>query len=103
MKTLYDRAIAFVFVIGLVLGAVLALAGPASAASFEESLAGFGTDEYADTEAAIVAVATSGNVLAATVIEALQDGRLLFDPDTKKVYIKETSGRILDAATGKPI
>jgi urea transport system permease protein len=103
MKTLYDRAIAFVFVIGLVLGGVLALAGPASAASFEESLAGFGTDEYADTEAAIVAVATSGNVLAATVIEALQDGRLLFDPDTKKVYIKETSGRILDAATGKPI
>ena len=38
-----------------------------------------------------------------SVIEALQDGRLLFNPDDKKVYIREPAGPLLDAATGKPI
>ena len=38
-----------------------------------------------------------------SVILALQDGRLLFNPDDKKIYIRKRQGPILDAATGKPI
>jgi urea transport system permease protein len=37
------------------------------------------------------------------VIAALQDGRLLFDPDGKKVYIKENDDRIAEAATGQAV
>src|SRR5205807_7969080 len=56
---------------------------------------------FSDTENAIGAVARSGNARAAQVIAALQEGRLLFDPDGKKVYIKEKDDRIAEAATGQ--
>ena len=83
---------------------MLALASPSAIAqSYEQALAGFATDTFGDTDAAITAVAASGNPLAITIIGAVQDGRLLFDPETKKVYVREASGKILDAATGQPI
>ena len=83
---------------------MLALASPSAIAqSYEQALAGFAADSFGDTDAAITAVAASGNPLAVTVIGALQDGRLLFDPEAKKVYVREASGKILDAATGQPI
>src|SRR5205807_237967 len=55
------------------------------------------------TDAAIAAVAASGNPLAEQVITALQGGRLLFSAELKKVYIREPSGTILDAGSGTPI
>jgi urea transport system permease protein len=75
---------------------------PADAQSYEQALAGFATDSYTDTDAAIPAIAASGNALAAKVIGALQDGRLLFNPEDKKVYVREAAGALLDAATGQP-
>ena len=36
------------------------------------------------------------------MIEALQDGRLLFSAEQKKVYFRDRAGAVLDAATGKP-
>ena len=72
------------------------------AQSYEQALAGFASDSFGDTDAAITAVAASGNPLAITVIGALQDGRLLFDAEAKKIYVREASGKILDAATGQP-
>ena len=65
----------------------------ANAQSYEEALAKFAADSYTDTDAGIAGVAASGNPLAAQVIEALQDGRLLFSADDKKVYIREAAGR----------
>jgi len=83
---------------------MLALASPSALAqSYEQALAGFAADAFGDTDAAITAVAASGNPLAITVIGALQDGRLLFDAEAKKVYVREASGKILDAATGQPV
>jgi urea transport system permease protein len=98
MPAVYDRLVALVIALGML--AVLAL--PAKAQGFEDALARFTADSYDDTEAAIAAVAASGNPLSAQVIGALQDGRLLFSALDKKVYIKEKSGRVLDAATGAP-
>ncbi len=98
MRALCDRALALV----IALAVLAAFALPARAQSFDAALAGFATDSYADTETAIVAVASSGNAMAAPVIEALLDGRLMFDATTKKIYVKEKSGRLLDAVTGKP-
>ena len=81
---------------GIALGAQFA-----SAQSYELALVGFAADSFSDTDAAITGVAGSGHPLATKVIGALQDGRLLFDPDTKKVYVREPSGSIVEAATGK--
>jgi urea transport system permease protein len=99
MRVFNDRLIALVFAIGLlVAGTGLSHAGP-----YEDALPGFTTDEYSDTIDAVNAVAVSGSHLAAPLIAALQDGRLLFSAKEKKVFIKTTDDKLLDAATGKPV
>jgi urea transport system permease protein len=91
----YERIIALVFAVGL----LLAGAFSANAQSYDAALAGFTKDSFNDTDSAISAVAASGNSLALTVIEALQDGRLFYADG--KVFIKDKSGAVLDAATGQ--
>nr|WP_249149261.1 urea ABC transporter permease subunit UrtB [Bradyrhizobium manausense] len=76
---------------------------PAFAGPFEDAVAKFANDDYSDTEEAIGAVASSGNKLAFPIINALQDGRLMADPDSKKVYITGTDGKSIDAATGEAV
>jgi len=98
MRTLCERFVALVIAF-----AVLAVAGSAMAQSFEDALARFFADSSADTETGINGVAASGNPLAAQVIESLQDGRLLFSAEAKKVYIRTRAGAVLDAATGQPV
>ena len=60
---------------------------PALAGPFEDAVGKFANDEFSDTEEAVGELATGGNPLAYTIISALQDGRLMADPDTKKVYV----------------
>src|SRR5450631_694381 len=99
MRNFYDRILALVFILGLlVAGAGLAQAGP-----YEDALEKFTTDDYADTADAVTAVATSGSPLAAPLIEALQDGRLQFSAKDKKVFVKTKDDKLIDAATGKPV
>jgi urea transport system permease protein len=72
----------------------------AHAQSLDDALAGFTTDDYSDTDKAITDLAASGNPRAADIIGALQEGRLYFNGDAKKVYIKDKSGALQEAATG---
>jgi urea transport system permease protein len=96
MRSFRDGFIALVVAVAaLVMGP-----GAAHAQSLEAALAGFAHDSFADTEKAIAGVAASGNALAAEVIEALQDGRLLFSAQRKKVVFRDRSGALRDAATG---
>ena len=74
------------------------MAGP-----FEDAVGKLANDEFSDTEEAVGAIATSGNPLAYRIISALQDGRLMADSDTKKVYVTEPDGKSIDAATGAPV
>src|SRR5438093_342445 len=97
MHVLRDRVAALVIAVGL----LLAAGAGGRAASFDEALQGFTADAYSDTEKAIEATAASGNPRAAIVIDALQDGRLLFSAELKKVYVRDPSGGLLDAATGE--
>jgi urea transport system permease protein len=90
-------------VVLLLLGQLVLCALPASAQTYEDALAGFAADSFSSTDAAISGVATSGHPLAARVIEALQDGRLLFNAEDKKIYVREASGGLLDAATGQAV
>src|SRR5215472_6093137 len=82
---------------------LIAFAGPCFAGPFEDAVAKFANDDFSDTEEAIGVVASSGNPLAFPIINALQDGRLMADPDSKKVYVTGTDGKSVDAATGQPV
>jgi len=82
---------------------LIAYALPAVAGPFEDAVAKFANDDFSDTEEAIGAVASSGNALAYPIISALQDGRLMADPDSKKVYVTGADGKSIDAASGRPV
>src|SRR5947208_9956209 len=82
---------------------LIAFALPAFAGAFEDAVGKFANDDFSDTEDAVGTIATSGNPLAFTIISALQDGRLMADPDSKKVYVTGTDGKSTDAATGAPV
>jgi len=74
----------------------------AHAQGIESALAGFTADSFADTDTAVAAVAKAGGPMAIPIIQALQDGRLLFSAEQKRVYVRDRAGTVLDAATGKP-
>src|SRR5438270_6158357 len=99
MRLLHDRIIVLITLVALFVAGAIPFA---HGQGFESALEGFAADSYSDTDTAISAVAASGDVMAASVIEALQDGRLLFHAADKKVFVKDKSGAILNAATGKP-
>ncbi len=82
---------------------IFAMVLPAVAGPFEEAVEKFANDEYSDTEEAVDVLATSANPLAYTIVSALQDGRLMADPDTKKVYVTQPDGKIIDATTGATV
>jgi len=82
---------AFVLLIGMT-SAVLA-------EPYEEALPKLASDRYADTDAAIGAIARSGRPLALGIVEALRDGRLLSGEG--QVIIRRPSGELIDAATGQ--
>jgi urea transport system permease protein len=92
----YIRALAVSIVL-------MAFALPAFAGPFEDAVGKFANDDFSDSEDAVAAIAASGNPLAYAIISALQDERLMADPDTKKVYVKQVDGKIIDAATGAPV
>jgi urea transport system permease protein len=89
----------------LSLAAMLIVASslPLLAGPFEDAVDQLANDSFSDTEAAVGSLATGGNPLALPVIAALQAGRLLADPATKQVFIRQADGKIVDAATGAPV
>ena len=72
-------------------------------APYEDALIHFTADSFNETIEGVNAVAASGHPLAATVIAALQEGRLLFSAESKRVFIRgPVRPRCIDAATGQP-
>jgi urea transport system permease protein len=90
------RIVAILFALCLLIGSAAA----GRAADYAEAIGQFTTDSYADTEAAIGAVAASGHPMAPRVIGALQQGQLLFDAASRQVAIKD-GANLIDAATGE--
>jgi urea transport system permease protein len=88
------------FALAVIVATIVFSGLPASAGPFEDSVSQFANDSFSDTEDAINALASSGNPLAYSIVSALQEGRLVADPQTKKVYIKQPDGKVVDAATG---
>ena len=79
---------------------LIAITTAARADSFTDALTGFTQDSFPATEAALNAVATSGNPRAAAIITALQNSQLAYDADTKALYIEADDNSLTDAATG---
>jgi urea transport system permease protein len=99
MSSLFARTIAAFSI-------VLALCGasqPASAEPFQDALQGFLADSFSDTADAIEAVASSGHPRAAVVLEALQDGRLVYSAEAKGVFVKDAAGALHDVASGAAV
>src|SRR3979411_691007 len=94
-----NRLLALVF--ALAIFAALPIA--AHAGAYEDALSRFVTDDFDDTTQAINGVAATGNPLAAAVIEALGDGRLVFSAQAKMVFFRDKSDQLIDAVTGKPV
>jgi urea transport system permease protein len=104
MLAFNDRFIALVLAIGvLVFGLLAALTAGAQAGPYEDALSRFSADSFDETIEGINGVVASGNALAAPVITALQDGRLLFSAESKRIFIRDRSDQLIDAATGEPI
>ncbi|MGA7486344.1 MAG: urea ABC transporter permease subunit UrtB [Xanthobacteraceae bacterium] len=99
MRAFCDRFIALVFALGV----LAALTTAAGAGPYEDALLRFTADSFNETIEGVEGVAASGNPLAARVIGALQEGRLFFGAESKRVFIREPSDRLLDAATGQPV
>jgi urea transport system permease protein len=99
MRRCYERCVAVALSLGLLIAGCLA----AHALTYEEAIARFAADSFNDTDAGIAGVAASGNPLAAQVVEALQDGRLVYSPEDKKVYLREGADKLLDALDGKRV
>jgi len=88
----------------LLLGVLAGGSVPARAqAELSAPLANLATDNYNDTVDAITALAISGNPRAVSIVDALGDGRLLFDPATKAVFVRTPAGVVTDAATGATV
>jgi urea transport system permease protein len=88
----------------ILLALALAFAAtPLRAAGLGEALVHFTTDDFAEIADGISAVAETGDPRAASILEALQDGRLLYSAEEKKVFVKDQSGRLFEAATAAPV
>jgi len=83
--------------------AIFLIVAPAQAASFEEALALFANDSYADTDKAVSEIAASGHPQAQAIVEALAAGRLLVHIESKAVFIKDKDDKLLAAATGEAV
>ena len=83
------------FLLALVVG------GAAKAGPYEDALKGFTEGSISDTGDAIAGVVASGDPLAKSVLDALQDARLMFSAQQKTVFIKSKDGKLIDAATGQ--
>ncbi|MEW6257599.1 MAG: urea ABC transporter permease subunit UrtB [Pseudomonadota bacterium] len=85
------------------LGSIGAARAQATDPDLAAAVARFGTDSYAETESGLATLSVSSDPRAAEIVEALKDGRLLVDPQTKAVYLRAPNGALSDAATGAAV
>ncbi|MEP9350380.1 urea ABC transporter permease subunit UrtB [Xanthobacter sp. KR7-225] len=87
----------------VVLAALGSAPARAQGADLAPIVAKFANDSYGDTADALAALSATGTDQAAAIVAALADGRLLFDPATKQVFIRTPQGAVVDAASGAAV
>src|SRR6478609_5242535 len=78
---------------------------PTHAEDFAAVVAGLGGDTFAAKEKAVIALAKSGELRAALILQALAGDRLRKAPDGRVVIVETGRGsaKLTDAATGQPV
>ena len=94
--------IAVVLAILFAIMALITLASAARADEIDDRLAAFTTDRFADTERAIADLAGSGLPNASEILDALAGARLMYDPETKNLYVKRADDKLVAARSGAP-
>ena len=89
------RAIPFLIALCLA-----ALSLPARAQDAQSLVSRFASENFGELEAAVTALAASGVPMAATVITAMGESRLVYDQGSKIVYIRQADGSLVHAVTG---
>ncbi len=97
------RRLTRVMLLALAVLSAAALAGRAEAQDVGGALAQLATNRYDDTEAALSALALSGDPAAAGIVSALAEGRLVFGGTPPRVYIQGEGGALLDPLTRQPV
>ena len=85
-------------VAGLLGSSLVPTSGRADA--IDDVLAKFATDRFPDTEKGIQDLAASGLPTGPAMLEALAANQLYFDPASKSVYLRDSSGALVAAKTG---
>ncbi len=96
------RISSFLRAILCALVALLLAAPPALADSGDDALAKFTTDRFADTAHGIKALVASHLATTDAILQALDHGKLYFDPIRKQVYFRDAKGQLDLAKTGTP-
>ena len=91
----------FISILALIAIAFGGLPSPVSADPVDDALLRFSTDKYDDTDKAIEGLVATNAANGAVILEALGHGRLLFDPESKAVLIKDKGGALTLAKTGE--
>ena len=73
---------------------------PARAAPIDDALTHFAADKFPETDRGIDALIAAGAPTAPAILAALADGRLFFAPGSHRVYYRDASDTLEDAATG---
>ena len=97
---------ACLFALSMLAAAVAGLAsgcGAAHAAAIDDAIAHFAADDFDETLTGISQVVASGDARAAVILQALQNGQLMFSAEKKAVYIQDDASKLTDAATGQPV
>ncbi|MCF8477502.1 MAG: urea ABC transporter permease subunit UrtB [Pseudolabrys sp.] len=102
MRRFIVRFAALALFAGALVAGVATAPRAAFAGPYEDALPGFAADSFSDTADAVDAVAGSGSPMAAPLLQALRERRLLYSAETKQVFIQTADDKLLDAATGQP-
>ncbi|SED97639.1 amino acid/amide ABC transporter membrane protein 1, HAAT family [Rhizobiales bacterium GAS191] len=89
--------------LALLLAFLVVSLAPARAADRAELMTRFATENFNEIEAAVTALAASGEETAQTVISALAERRLFYNPADRNVVYKDEAGKTFAAATGAEI
>lgn len=94
----FHRSLSILALVALVL---TGLTHPAMADPVDDALARFSTDKFDDTDKAIEGLVASQAPNGAEIFDALAAGRLLFDPESKAVLIRDAAGALKLAKSGE--
>jgi urea transport system permease protein len=95
---LFALSLLVVLVAGSAFGCVAAYA-----AALDDAVAHFTADDFDETITGISQVTATGDARAAVILQALQNGQLMFSAEKKSVYIQDDASKLTDAATGQPV